>query len=215
MSATVLRHRYQRLLALYPSEWRAANQTVVLDTLLEAAGPDQRWPSRHETLALLVGGVRVWIGRPRPDAGERGRRGLDGLYLGAILLAVWSLAPSLGLLVSWVGHGFHDVSAYGPVHGGSAASDSVVVLAAVALGSLLRGRARVALVAVGVWVLAGVLWGIIRYPEGTVVGGLAIGPATVVVAPLPLLSVLALLALLAVLAVLAVLVWRRGARSRS
>jgi hypothetical protein len=33
----VLRRRYERLLAVYPSEWRAANETVVLDTLLEAA----------------------------------------------------------------------------------------------------------------------------------------------------------------------------------
>lgn len=205
----VLRRRYERLLAVYPSEWRAANETVVLDTLLEAAGPTRRWPSLRETLALLVGGVRAWIRRPRPDAGERARRWLDGLHSGAILLALWSLAAALGQLVSWVGHGFRDVSGNVPAYDGSAAaSDAVVaVLAAVAFVSLLRGRVRVALVAVVVWVLAGVLWAIISYPEGTAVDGLAIGPAMVV-----LLTVFGALPLMAALAVL---VWRGGARRRS
>jgi hypothetical protein len=63
MSANLLRRPYRRLLAVHPSDWRAANETVVLDTLLEAAGPTRRWPSPRETLALLVGGVRVRIGR--------------------------------------------------------------------------------------------------------------------------------------------------------
>jgi hypothetical protein len=209
MSASVLRRRYQRLLAVYPSDWRAANEPVVLDTLLEAAGPTRRWPSPREALALLVGGGRAWLRRPRPDAGERGRRWLDGLQLGAILLALWTLAATLGQLGSWAGHGLRDGSGNVAAYDGSdAASGSVVaVLAAVAFVSLLRGRVRVALVAVVAWVLAGVLWAIIGYPAGTAVDGLAIGPAMVVwlavVGPLPLV------------AVLAVLVWRGGARSRS
>jgi len=85
MSAAVLRHRYERLLAAYPSDWRAANGAVVLDTLLEAAGPDRRRPSPRETLALLVGGVRARA--MQPSAGDPGRRWVDGLHLGAILLA--------------------------------------------------------------------------------------------------------------------------------
>jgi hypothetical protein len=67
MSASVLRRRYQRLLAVCPGDWRAANETVVLDTLLEAAGPSRRWPSAREALALLIGGGRAWAtprGRP-------------------------------------------------------------------------------------------------------------------------------------------------------
>jgi hypothetical protein len=135
---------------------------------------------------------------------------LDGLQLGAMLLALWSLAAALGQLVSWVGHGFVDVSGSVPADDGTAvASGSVVaVLAAVTFVSLLRGRVRVALVAVVVWVLAGVLWAIIGYPEGTAVDGLAIGPAMVVY-----LAVVWGLPLLAILAVL--LAWRGGARSRS
>jgi uncharacterized membrane protein YhaH (DUF805 family) len=202
VSAAVLRRRYRRLLAVYPSDWRAANEAVVLDTLLEAAGPTRRWPPPREALALLLGGVRVWIGRPRPDAGDRGRRWLDGLQLGAILLALWSFAAALGQLVSWAGHGFRGVS------GPAAASGPVVaVLAAVTFVSLLRGRVGVALVAVAVWVLAGVLWAIFGNPEGTTVDGLVIGSALAVW--------LTVVWALPLLAVLAVLVRRGGARSRS
>jgi hypothetical protein len=209
MSASVLRRRYQRLLAVYPDDWRAANETVVLDTLLEAAGPTRRWPSPREALALLVGGGRAWIRRPRPDAGERGRRWLDGLQLGAMLLALWTLAAALGQLVSWMGPGFGDGSGKVPAYDGSAAASGsvVAVLAAVTFVSLLRGRVRVALAAVVVWILGGVLWAIGGYPEGTAVDGLTIGPAMVVW--------LTVAGALPLLAVLAVLVWRGGARSRS
>jgi hypothetical protein len=205
----VLRRRYRRLLAVYPSDWRAANETVVLETLLEAAGPTRRWPPLRETLALLAGGVGAWLRRLRPDAGDRGRRWLDGLQLGAMLLALWSLAAALGQLVSWVGHGFRDVSGNLPAYDGSAAASGsmVAVLAAVTFVSLLRGRVRVALVAVVVWLLAAVLLAIISYPEGTTVDGLAVGPAMAVG--------LTAGGALPLLAVLAVLVWRRGARPRS
>jgi hypothetical protein len=67
---------------------------------------------------------------------------------------------------------------------------------------------RVALAAVVVWVLAGVPWAIIGYPEGTAVDGLAIGRPAMVVW-------LAVVGALPLLAVLAVLVWRGGGRSRS
>jgi hypothetical protein len=209
MSAPVLRRRYQRLLAVYPSDWRAANQTVVLDTLLEAAGPDRRWPPVRETLALLAGAVRVWVGRLRPDAGGRGRRWLDGLQLGAMLLALWALAAVLGQLVSWVGHGSGDASGNVPAddRSGAVAGSVVAVLAAVTFVALVRGRVRVALVAVVAWVLAGVLWAIIGHPEGTAVDGLVIGPAMMVW--------LTVLGALPLLAVLTALVRRGGARPRS
>jgi hypothetical protein len=206
--SSVLRRRYQRLLAVYPSDWRVANETVVLDTLLEAAGPARRWPSPRETLALLVGGARAWIGQ-RPDTGDRGRRWLDGLHVGAILLALWSLAAALGQLASWVGHGFRDASGNVPAYDGSAATaDSLVaVLAAVTFVALLRGRVRIALAAVVVWLLAGVLWTLVSYPDGTAVDRLAIGPA--------MMAVQAAVGALPLLAVLAVLNWRGASRSRS
>lgn len=207
MSAPVLR-RYQRLLAVYPSDWRVANETVVLDTLLEAAGPSRRWPSLREALALLLGGGRAWIGRPRPDAGERGRRWLDGLQLGAMLLALWTLAAALGQLASWMVPGVRDASGEVPAYDGTAAASGslVAVLAAVAFVSLLRGRVRAALAVVVIWILAGLLWVIVDYPEGTAVDGLTIGPAMVVW--------LTVVGALPLLAVLAVLVWRGGARPR-
>jgi hypothetical protein len=134
---------------------------------------------------------------------------LDGLQLGAMLLALWELAAALGQLVFWVAHGFRDASGNVPAYDGSAAASGsvVAVLAAVTFVTLLRGRVRVALVAVVVWVLAGVPWAIIGDPEGTV-DGLAIGRPAMVVW-------LAVVGSLPLLAVLAVLVWRGGARSRS
>jgi hypothetical protein len=203
MSASVLRRRYRRLLAVYPSDWRAANEPVVPDTLLEAAGPTRRWPSPREALALLAGGARAWLRRPRPDPGERGRRWLDGLQLGAILLALWTLAATLGQLGSWAGHGVGDGPGSVPAADGSAAASGSVlaVLAAVAFVSLLRGRVRTALVAVMAWVLAGVLWAIIGYPAGTAVDGLAIGPAMVVwLAVVVVVSLVGLVAALALAA---------------
>lgn len=206
MSANLLRRRYQRLLAVYPRDWRAANGTVVLDTLLEAAGPSRRWPSLRETFALLVGGARAWI-RRRPDPGDRGQHWLEGLQLGAVLLALGAVAIAGGPLVSWLGHGLRDVSGEGPAYdGSSAAFDSVwLVMAAVSLVSLLRGRVRVALVATGVWVPGFVLaqWAFPGASEGTGVRDPAMLALGAVVLALPLL------------AILAVLVRRGGARPRS
>jgi hypothetical protein len=206
MSATVLRRRYQRLLAVYPSEWRAANETVVLDTLLEAAGPTRRWPLPRETLALLAGGGRAWI-RRRPDPGDRARHWLEGLQLGAILLALGAVAIAGGQLVSWLGHGLRDVSGEGPAYdGSSAAFDAVwLVLAAVSLVSLLRGRVRVALVATAVWVPGFVLaqW---AFPGASEVTGVR-DPA--------MLALGAVVLALPLLAILAVLARRGGARPRS
>jgi hypothetical protein len=201
----VLRRRYRRLLAVYPSEWRAANQTVVLDTLLEAAGPTRRWPTPRETLALLAGGVRAWS-RRRPDPGDRGQHWLEGLQLGAILLAMGAVAVAGGPLVSWLGHGLRDVAGEGPVYdGSSAAFDAVwLVLAAISLVSLLRGRVRIALVATAAWVPGFVLaqWAFPGASESTGVRNPAMLALAAVFLALPLL------------AILAVLIWRGGARPR-
>jgi uncharacterized membrane protein YhaH (DUF805 family) len=202
----VLRRRYQRLLAVYPSEWRAANQTVVLDTLLEAAGPTRRWPSPRETLALLAGGVGAWI-RRRPDPDDRPRQWLEGLQLGGILLALGAVAVAGGPLVSWLGHGLRDVSGERPAYDGAAAAFNAVwlVLAAASLVSLLRARVRVALVATAAWVPGFVLaqW---AFPGASQSTGVR-NPA--------MLAVGAVLLALPLLAILAVLVRRGGARPRS
>jgi O-antigen ligase len=67
-----------------------------------------------------------------------------------MLLALWTLAAALGQVVSWMGPGLRDGSGNVPAYDGSAAASGslVAVLAAVAFVSLLRGRVRVALVAV-------------------------------------------------------------------
>src|SRR5262245_16841372 len=81
-----LRRRSQRLLAAYPRGWRAANAEVVLDTLLEAAGDQRRWPPLREAAALLRGGVRARVRQAALDPPRR--RVVQGLQLGAMLLAM-------------------------------------------------------------------------------------------------------------------------------
>jgi len=96
-----LRRRYQRLLALYPHDWRAANAEVVLGTLLEAAGDQRRWPPFREAAALLAGGVRARARQAALDPPRR--RVVQGLQLGAILLAVTALSGVVWwtVLVTW------------------------------------------------------------------------------------------------------------------
>jgi hypothetical protein len=132
---------------------------------------------------------------------------LDGLQLGAMLLAGWTLAAALGQLVSWMGPGFGDGSGKVPASDGSAAASGsvVAVLAAVTFVSLLRGRVRVALAAVLVAAL------VLAMATGEVRPAVALA---VVGLPWILWTVLGVLVSspAAALAVIALAVW--GARRR-
>ena len=88
-----LRRRYQRLLFTYPTDYRAAHGDEILSTLLEAARPTQRWPSRRESTSLLLGGLRL---RARQAAKESPTRlWTDGLHLGVLLVVLVNLGHAL------------------------------------------------------------------------------------------------------------------------
>jgi hypothetical protein len=56
-----LARRYARLLRVYPAGPRRGE---LLDTLLDAAGPDREWPTARETANLGRHGLRARLGRP-------------------------------------------------------------------------------------------------------------------------------------------------------
>jgi hypothetical protein len=88
-----LRHRYERLLVIYPSDFRAAHAEEILSTLLEAARPTQRWPSLREATSLLLGGLRL---RARQAAKESPTRlWTDGLHLGVLLVVLVNLGGAM------------------------------------------------------------------------------------------------------------------------
>jgi hypothetical protein len=90
-----LRRRYQRLLVTYPPGYRAAHGEEILSTLLEAAGPAQRFPSWREATSLLLGGLRM---RARQTAKQSPTRlWTDGLHLGVLLVVLVNLGGALEL----------------------------------------------------------------------------------------------------------------------
>jgi hypothetical protein len=54
-----LERRCRSLLRIYPRWYRRQRGDEMLATLLEASQPGQRWPSAHDTRALIVGGLKV------------------------------------------------------------------------------------------------------------------------------------------------------------
>lgn len=157
--SSILRHRYERLLAAYPPDWRADHGTVVLGTLLDAARDGQRWPSPREALALLVGGVRTRARRAL--AADPRRRWIDGLHLGVVLVTLASLAEFVRLAAGFAASQFGPATA--EVHStldldgwwDFYALNGSIGLAGVALAILvLRGRMRAAAVAAALNVLA-------------------------------------------------------------
>ena len=73
-----LERRYRRLLLTYPSAYRRERESEMLGTLLEAAGPGQRWPTAREAAALLAGGLRTRV--------RLGERDPWALWAGALRL---------------------------------------------------------------------------------------------------------------------------------
>jgi hypothetical protein len=54
-----LTRRYERLLEVYPENYRAGRGQEILGTLLDGARPGQRWPSIREAAGLVRGGLRT------------------------------------------------------------------------------------------------------------------------------------------------------------
>ncbi len=53
-----LESRYRRLLWAYPGDYRIERGDEIVGTYLDTVGPGRRWPSPHDALDLLGGGLR-------------------------------------------------------------------------------------------------------------------------------------------------------------
>ena len=78
-----LERRYARLLRAYPSAYRKERGSELLDTLIEGAAPGQTRPSRRESIALVVAGVRARIDANRRRGVAASMR--SGAVLGALV----------------------------------------------------------------------------------------------------------------------------------
>lgn len=96
----VLATRYRMLLGLYPRRYRAERGDEILGTLLDAARPGQRWPSRRDTASMIIGGLRVRAGSPPASVGAALA---DALYLAMfawVSAAAVHIAASFGLALA-------------------------------------------------------------------------------------------------------------------
>lgn len=83
---------YQRLLRLYPKEYREARGAEMLTTLLDAAESGRSRPARREVAALIVGALRARSGTGA--AGTAGQIWLSALRIAALLLVAHAAAQS-------------------------------------------------------------------------------------------------------------------------
>ncbi|GLX00495.1 hypothetical protein [Microtetraspora sp. NBRC 16547] len=116
---TPLERRYRLLLLAYPPAYRAAHGKELLGVLLDCAAPGRTTPEVRESAGLVTGGLRE-----RVRHAARGSAWRDGLHLGATAVMAVQLAvllPYAGSIPLWV------------------------VLSALALLAVLRGRVRIAL----------------------------------------------------------------------
>lgn len=97
---------YRRLVLIYPAGPR---REELLDTLIECAPPDRRWPAPREVVNVLWHGQRAQFGRP-------GRHGVLVLAL-FVAAATAFLGAAAGNRIGW--------EAVGPLPGGTAISDTV------------------------------------------------------------------------------------------
>jgi hypothetical protein len=94
-----LTRAYRRLLWAYPRYYRRVRGTEMLTTLLDAAAPGQRRPSRRDVVDLLGGGLRCRLRVPPGPSYRLVALGVAlvvagaGAWLGT--LAGWHMSPSL------------------------------------------------------------------------------------------------------------------------
>ncbi|WP_093171112.1 hypothetical protein [Sinosporangium album] len=96
-----LERRCRSLLRVYPRGYRDGYGEELIGTLLDTAEPGRTFPSFHESLALVRGGLRA-----RVEYAAVGAPWVDGLHLGTLILAVANLAylmPFIGTIPLWVG----------------------------------------------------------------------------------------------------------------
>lgn len=104
---TALEVRYRRLLAIYPSEHRAAYEQEMLGVLMDGARPGQRRPAPGEVVDLLLAGAGARLRHGRRgvrDARWRDAFAVTGLLAAAVLLAVAGRRLASGLHMIQAGY---------------------------------------------------------------------------------------------------------------
>lgn len=131
----VLERRYRRLLACYPSAYRAAYGEEMLAVAMAAAGPGRRWPDPGEAADLIVSGLRRRLGSVREAGREPAWRDAAATVavIGPVLMAAFA-ARHLLTPVS----GIHGWQYFGPVPAGGITV--AVAWAAVAVAAVLGWR---------------------------------------------------------------------------
>ena len=99
---TVLERRYRRLLAWYPAAYRAANAEEMLGVALAGAAPGQRWPSRGESLNLVLSGSRKRLARLPGSLRAEAWRDAAAVFalLGPVLIAAMYVESLTGSVAS-------------------------------------------------------------------------------------------------------------------
>ncbi|MEN3610069.1 GlsB/YeaQ/YmgE family stress response membrane protein [Plantactinospora sp. ZYX-F-223] len=87
-----LERRYRRLLHAYPSRYRSSRGDELVGTYLDLVDQDRRWPSRHDAVDVLRGGLRQRLR-------EQGALGLAASVPIAATIAVGTLAALAAFLL--------------------------------------------------------------------------------------------------------------------
>jgi hypothetical protein len=111
MSDNTLEHRYRFLLRAYPAGFRRDRGDELIETLLSVETETRRWPAPHQSLALLLGGLRARWAIPAPptdrtwwQAAELSALAVTGYGLAIAAVQAKGVLLELrrgGYLVSW------------------------------------------------------------------------------------------------------------------
>ncbi len=104
-AATILEHRYRRLLACYPAEHRRVYGEEMVGVLLASARPGQQRPGVAETLDMFGGGLRVRLRAAlagSPDPGWRRALALTTLIAPVLLATMSPLTVDHLVTPSWL-----------------------------------------------------------------------------------------------------------------
>lgn len=151
-----LERRYQRLLRLYPKEYRDERGAEMFATFMEAAESGRARPARREVAALVVGALRARTGAVATSS--PGHAWLSALRVAALLLVAHAAAQSAAhagrVIFSelLMGRGLTLVSDLGHP---AALVAGVLALVAIAQGRYVLGIVLVAVtVALGQWAMS-------------------------------------------------------------
>ncbi|MEU4779950.1 hypothetical protein [Micromonospora sp. NPDC023633] len=127
-----LERRYHRLLRAYPADYRRARGAEIVDTYLDLAGPERRWPSPADAADLLRGGLRQRLRAA----------GAADLIPGVRLAAVLAFLTATALAGAWSGLELHPPMAqWGVPHAGPFVSLGIGVWAAWLLAAAVHAAA--------------------------------------------------------------------------